>query len=406
MTFAEARAIADAVLMEGYALYPYRASAPKNRYRWAFGVLAPRAWSEAGGCEPWWLEAQLLVAGAPSRLAAQLRLFQIERRTVEDDAGHPVAALEHDGQRVVAWDEGRVHELDVEITGERRQTQGFAIAGDREVIAARGGRIVRERRALGGQLHVTVEPVPAAQPLVRVAIRVENTTPWGELDAPRERAIAAAFASTHLLAGVEDGELISLLDPPAWAAEAAAACRNTRTFPVLVGAAGSHDMLLAAPIILYDHPQIAPESFGDLCDATEIDELLALRTRTLTDDEKREARATCARAAAIVDRAESLPDEWLARLHGATRGLRDGEMVPEAADPLVPGKKVRLRAPARGTDAQDLLYAGHIATIADLRHDVDGTVFLCVTIDDDPAAELHDWYGRYHYYRPDEVEPL
>ena len=403
---AHARALGDAVLMEGYALYPFRASAPKNRYRWAFGVLAPRAWSEAGGCEPSWLEAQVLVAGTTTRLAGQLRLFQIDRRTVEDDAGRPVPALERGGERVVAWDEGRLHELDFEVTGAPHQTQDFALAGDRDVEVLPGGRIVRERRALRGQLQIAVEPVAASRPLARVSLRVENLTPWDEPGAPRERAIGAAFASTHLVIGVEDGELISLIDPPDWARDAAAACRNTRTFPVLAGPPGAHDVMLAAPIILYDHAQLAPESPGDMCDATEIDELLALRTLTMTDDEKRQARATDARAAAIVDRVEALPDEWLARLHGAARDLHAGEMVPRAALPLVPGRKVRLRAPARNTDAQDLLYAGHVATIAELRHDVDGTVFLCVTIDDDPAAELHDWYGRYHYYRPDEVDPL
>ena len=33
-----ARAIADAVLYEGYLLYPYRASSSKNQVRWQFGV--------------------------------------------------------------------------------------------------------------------------------------------------------------------------------------------------------------------------------------------------------------------------------------------------------------------------------------------------------------------------------
>jgi hypothetical protein len=25
---------------------------------------------------------------------------------------------------------------------------------------------------------------------------------------------------------------------------------------------------------------------------------------------------------------------------------------------------------------------------------------------DDPAAEMHEWYGRFLYFAPDEVEPL
>jgi hypothetical protein len=44
--------------------------------------------------------------------------------------------------------------------------------------------------------------------------------------------------------------------------------------------------------------------------------------------------------------------------------------------------------------------------VAAVFHDVDGSVHLAVTLDDDPAAELHSWYGRFHYFRPDELEPL
>ncbi len=36
-----ARTIADAVLYEGYLLYPYRANSRKNQTRWQFGVLGP-----------------------------------------------------------------------------------------------------------------------------------------------------------------------------------------------------------------------------------------------------------------------------------------------------------------------------------------------------------------------------
>src|SRR5262245_66629328 len=61
VTFEHARKVADAVLYEGYVLYPYRASARKNRLRWQFGVLAPRAWSEAGGGEAWWRQTACLV---------------------------------------------------------------------------------------------------------------------------------------------------------------------------------------------------------------------------------------------------------------------------------------------------------------------------------------------------------
>lgn len=383
MNFETARAIADAVLMEGYALYPYRASAPKNRFRWTFGVLAPRAWASAGGCEASWLEVQLLVAGTPTRIDGRLRFFQIERRRGD-----------------VPWDEGVIRTVDFAIA-EGNTCVPFGCEGDAGRVTSDG----RERHAIVGSIVLCRERVPAAEPLTKLTIRVENHTPWVDAGATREQVMVASLASTHVLVGVENGSLLSAIDPPQWARTAAAACTNVRTHPVLVGPSGSCDLVLAAPFIMSDHPQIAPESAGDLCDATEIDELLVLRTRTMTDEEKREARATDARAAAIVDRADALPTAQLARMHGAAREVCRGEMVPLRSAPAI-GAKVRLLAPARRTDAQDLLYAGHVATVVELREDVDGTIFVGVTVDADPAAELHRWYGRCHYYRIDEVEQL
>ncbi len=80
--------------------------------------------------------------------------------------------------------------------------------------------------------------------------------------------------------------------------------------------------MLSSPIILYDYPQIAPESPGDLFDGAEIDEILMLRIMTLTDDEKREMRQSDDRARQILERTESLPDEQFMKLHGVLRGLR------------------------------------------------------------------------------------
>ena len=82
--FEQARQVADAVLYEGYVLYPYRASAIKNRYRWQFGVIAPRAYAERSGTDPWFMAAEFLVepAGDPE-LSLELRFLQIEERQVE-----------------------------------------------------------------------------------------------------------------------------------------------------------------------------------------------------------------------------------------------------------------------------------------------------------------------------------
>jgi hypothetical protein len=213
---------------------------------------------------------------------------------------------------------------------------------------------------------------------------------------------------------------------------------------VLIGEEGRRDAMLSSPIILYDHPTIAPESPGDLFDATEIDEILTLRTMALTEDEKREARATDERAAAIIDRVDNMPPELLERLHGAVRYLQGVEGAktgaPEPDSPLstapgptpelVPwwdpgadrtvspetdgvvvagvtvakGSRVRLR-PGQRADAQDMFLAGRLATVEAVFLDVDGNRHLAVTLDEDPAADLQRWHGRYLYFAPDEVEP-
>ncbi len=91
---------------------------------------------------------------------------------------------------------------------------------------------------------------------------------------------------------------------------------------MLVGAAGEQDTILSSPIILYDYPEIAPESAGDLFDGTEIDEILSLRIMTLTDEEKLEMRQSDDRARQILERTEALPPEQFMKLHGVVRSVR------------------------------------------------------------------------------------
>ena len=69
------------------------------------------------------------------------------------------------------------------------------------------------------------------------------------------------------------------------------------------------------------------------------------------------------------------------------------------------GSQVRLR-PRRNADAQDIFVAGKTARVTSVHEDVEGNKHVGVVVDDDPAADLHDWYGRYLYFSPDEIEPL
>jgi len=128
---------------------------------------------------------------------------------------------------------------------------------------------------------------------------------------------------------------------------------------VLAGPEDCRDLVLSSPVILYDHPEVAAESAGDLFDATEIDEILTLRTMALTDAEKREARATDPRAAELMDRMDNLPPEMLERMHGAIRYLRS---VP-GAGAVAPGSAASGPAGMAGSPAG---LAGELAGLGDL----------------------------------------
>jgi hypothetical protein len=179
----------------------------------------------------------------------------------------------------------------------------------------------REQEPINGNIEIAAHQV--AERVFKITARILNLTPLADAAGMgRDEALKRSLVSTHVILNVRGGKFISLLDPPESFREMAESCRNIGTYPVLVGAEGERDTMLASPIILYDYPQIAPESDGDLFDGTEINELLALRILTLTDEEKQEMRDGDERARRILERTEALPAEQLMKLHGAARGLQ------------------------------------------------------------------------------------
>jgi hypothetical protein len=443
--FEDARAVADAVLYEGYLLYPYRRSAAKNRFRWQFGVLAPRPFVEAAGpadtglagaADAWQQQTEVLLEAADdAELFVRLRFLQVQRRTVERrTAGgwEAVDELEVDGERHLGFDEALPREFDLavrlrDLRDRPSLARITAPAGVQVERLGDVGRIVRESRPVEGTLRVEVHAAEAPFRLHRLRLVVENAADDGA-ELARPEALRVSLVATHSLLGVRGGRFLSLLDPPLWAEPAAQACRNVHTFPVLAGSDGGRDVVLSSPIILYDHPKIAPESPGPLFDSGEIDEILSLRTRTLTDEEKREVRATDPQAAALLDRVDSLPDEMLARLHGAVRSLRpvrergaeqpwwqpgadrdidpDRDSVVLQGVPVSRGSRVRLHPRPHGTDAHDTFLDGRTARVHGVFLDVEGARHVAVTLEDDPGAELHEWYRRFWYFAPEELAPL
>ncbi|MFI6776573.1 hypothetical protein [Nocardia sp. NPDC050412] len=421
-----ARAVADAVLYEGYLLYPYRSDARKNQSRWQFGVLGPRDAAAAGFGEDDSLAAECLVrASRATRITLTARFLQLQRRTVELD-GSARAELIVDGRRWVSWDEATECEITCGPRPLADSTMPIEVPGWQAVEPIPGstaGMVVRTRAQIEGTLELTVVPEGDYR---RVGIRLRNS---GAAAADSDDATVRSMLGAHVIAELDGGEFISLLDPEPGAETAVEHCTQHRCFPVLAGPPGHNGVVLVSPIILYDHPEIAEQSAGQLFDSTEIDEILTLRVMSLTDDEKERARATDPKAAEIIDRCDRMTPEAMHDLHGLWREpaprlvpevpedmswwdpAADGAVRPESdAIPIAgvlvrKGSRVRLR-PTRRADAHDLFYAGRAARVTSVHADVDGETHVGVVIDDDPAADLHEWYGRYLYFAPDELEPI
>jgi hypothetical protein len=326
--------IAEAVLYEGYMLWPYRRSSTKNQQRWTFGGVYPRAYSEVRGeDDPWLMQTQCLLLGdEETAIEVKVRFLHVVERAVgrKNAVGtlELVDEMQVGGERYLSWDEATEREVAVgrfklsELESPR-QVRIDIPAGSREEPLAKPtgevvGALVRSWRTLSGTVEVRAEAL--REGTFRVTVRITNTTPWDGED--RESTLRQTFVSTHTALEVERGEFVSLMDPPEELREAAQGCENIKTWPVLVGDERERNMMLSAPIILYDYPRIAPESPGDLFDGTEIDQLLVFNILNLTDEEKEEMRASDPRAREILERTESLSPEELMNLHGAIREFR------------------------------------------------------------------------------------
>jgi hypothetical protein len=336
-------AIANAVLYEGYMLYPYRPSSVKNRQRFNFGVLYPRSYSEKTGSDPCSLQTEILVEGiATTALEVKIHFLKLVDRSVQrvteptPEFSGNAAQIDFDRKAFAAWQEAI--ECDVPVpaaqlgaleTSPLRWTFAFPAKEESEPVRDPNGRLVemilRKQESLYGTVEAKATRV--ADGIFKVQVRLKNLTPFEDPDrqASRESALMQSLVSAHVRFGVTDGYFVSLLEPPENLSALAATCQNVGAFPVLVGVSGERDTMLASPIILYDYPQIAPESPGDLFDGTEIDEILALRIMTMTADEKSEMRNSDERARKILERTETLPMEHLMKLHGTLRELRPQE---------------------------------------------------------------------------------
>jgi len=339
MNLEQVKEIANAVLYEGYLLYPYRQSAIKNRTRWTFGVVYPREYSEAnGGTDPWTMHTECLVEGRAEEITLDvtIRFLHLLVRTVvrpEAEKNGRVEANTSEWSLASRFadeplQEGIEREVSVSslsltdlLAHPRRITIEFPAAHVVEYATNETAtKIIREQQAIAGAVILTAELVNTN--LFKLSVEIENTTPeTGDVTSRRDAVLFQSFISTHTILQVRQGSFISLLEPAEELQTFVNGCQNVRTWPVLVGNNGARNAILSSPIILYDYPQIAPESPGPLFDGSEIDEILSLRILTLTDEEKEQMRQD-EHTREILERTEALTPEQFMKLHGTIRDLR------------------------------------------------------------------------------------
>ena len=243
-----ARQVADAILYEGYLLYPYRGSARKNQSRFQFGVLMPPAYRDVDDCEPSASQTEcLLECPADATVTVIARFLHLQRRQVEATSGgegfRAVASVQVDDAEVTTWDEAaeREHRATVPVAGlltggvdaafEMPGSESTKMLTDRRGRAV--GRLVRRQAPLTGMVRLRAERLPGPYGALRLRVAIENhTSPDGPLRR-REDGLRLALIATHALIHVPGGRFLSLTDPPEWAAPYAAACTNTATWPVL-----------------------------------------------------------------------------------------------------------------------------------------------------------------------------
>ena len=349
--------IINTVLYEGYMLYPYRRSALKNKHRWNFGLVYP------DGIEPCRMSIECLIhAGAEPSVDVEVRFLQV-------------------------YEQDRLQEV-----VERRIRLGQALTRRSAPPSPKGRGEAFDFDGLCGAVDVQIQQIEPA--LHKLTVTIVNNTPR----TANGDDILRCLVSTHTILSVQNGDFVSLIDPPAEFKGAVEGCRNRGAWPVLVGKEPARDCMLASPIILYDYPQVAAESHGELFDATEIDEILTLRILTLTDQEKDEMRRSGDREQAILERVESLKPEELLKLHGVLRRNPDG---------IKTGDRVRIK-PKSGGDAMDVVLSGRAGIVESVEHDYDNRTHIAVVIEDDPGMDLGLARATAHrfFFSADELERI
>lgn len=452
-----ARAVAEAVLYDGYVLQPERPSRRPNAERSRMGVLVPLGYSPADASERTFNQTECLVEGEHPKLSVRVHFLHLQRCDVESAFGAGFVAAEAlavggtGGTTYLPRDEAVEAEVSVRaaVTDLLRAPAEVAFrrppSVEYELIAGAPGRhgpepvgrLVRERQAVEGVVQLAAEPLNGPYGLTRIRVRVENRTQVrARAGTESPDALAHSLAATHVLLSATDGTFVSMLAPPDWAEGYVDRCDNIGTFPVLVGEPDRADMMLSSPIILHDHARLAPENAGSRPDSTGIERLLGIPTMSLSDippaaalDGDAPASAegrTEPRSLPPFSQVSAMPPDVLERLHGTLHFLSEtpqaapawgsrshpGSPAAELDEVVIAGTVVRKGSRVRVRPSRlrpgglaDVGVAGRAATVVAVFLDVDGSHRLAVVPDREGPGRARS-RGAYLYLSPEEIEPF
>lgn len=420
-----AEKLAESLLFEGYALYPYTPGATKNATPTPFGIVYPPVYA--------------------ARQPAAFDHLQIECVALaEPQAEIEVAVLflQASGSRHKAVQRRVEARGSLAALAERPVAESFVFEPASAIEVTTGADLDAAHEALTGTLRLGVEVL--GEGMARVSARIENTTPLPEPELEgmdRASALGRSLLSTHTMLGLSAGRFASPLENEGEVGEAVQACENVNSWPVL--AAAGDDAVLGAAILLPDHPQISARSQTNMFDNTEIEEALTLHVKTLSDSERAAISDQDPAVREMIERVERTTPEQLLEMHGEMKpsepglGLSSEPEFPEWSEPTAEAAREQRKAPLAGDfdphavpgesevvvdgkafrrggkvvlrpgedgDPYDKMLHGQAATIRRIFLDYDGRAYLGVTVDADPMAEILRDSGRFLFFFADEVE--
>jgi hypothetical protein len=257
--------LVGSLLYEGYALYPYTPDATKNATPTPFGIVYPPVY--AAQCAGAYDRARLECVAEPGPGQAATLTATL-------------CYLAPSGDRHAA--------------SEQRVELGPIPVGERETAQFPGGRFTLRSEAQDD-----------GRVLVRSCVHNTCEVPGG---LGRAAALAGSLISTHVVLEISAGRFVSPLQ---------AGCESVNIFPVL--ATPEDDAVLGAAIVLPDHPQIAPESHGNLFDNTEIEEALVLHVHALSDAEREQAGSQDPVIREMLQRTLAVTPEEIIGLHSGLK---------------------------------------------------------------------------------------